>query len=78
LRNGLPLDISKKHNVDIEFVKNSNMHITMKNKAVENLEKIQDYYDFIKKHMKKKPQSSSVFYLKYKRKQFMCEKEINE
>ena len=43
-----------------------------------DLNNIQSYYDLIKDHMKQKPQSSSVFYLKYKRTAKMNEKEINE
>ena len=68
LRNGLQLDISKKLNVDFDAVNNEkNVHVAIRDRAIRDLQNIQGYYKFIKDHMQRKPQSSSVFYLKYKR-----------
>ena len=79
LRNGLPLDISKKVNVDYSvFGKQPNVHVTIKDRAMRDLNQIQSYYNCIKAHMKRKPQSSSVFYLKYKRQNLLKEGQINE
>ena len=56
LRNGLPMDISKKPNVDFDLVNSQNdLHPTIRNRAFKHLHEVQSYYDFIKDKMKKKP-----------------------
>lgn len=53
LRNGLPLDISSKPNVNFDVVKTSkNTHPTIREKAMRDLNEVQSYYDIIKDHMK--------------------------
>lgn len=56
LRNGLPLDISKKPNVNFDVVKSQkNVHPTIRERAMRDLNEVQSYYNFIKDHMNQKP-----------------------